>query len=131
MFCMKMIIKGRQHVRFLLLVRCGQLCLSSHQIAGFFKYQNQWKELSDPSFPLSGNNSHQEKVVFKTTTLGWVLPGMLIHQSDFSILWVSISLEKSIDTFVWPCQFCLFVYFLAFFIKYSRALLSYHLFLLG
>ena len=35
-FCMEIIIKEKQHLRLTLLVECGQLCLSSNQIAGFF-----------------------------------------------------------------------------------------------
>ena len=37
-FCLEIIIKGRQDLRLLLLVGCGQLCLSSSQITGFFDH---------------------------------------------------------------------------------------------
>ena len=38
-FCMKIDTKGRYHLRVPLLVRCGQLCLLSSQIAGLFDHQ--------------------------------------------------------------------------------------------
>ena len=37
-FCLEIIIKGRQDLRLILLVECGQLCLSSSQITGFFDH---------------------------------------------------------------------------------------------
>ena len=44
---MEVIIKGRYDLGLLLLVRCGQLYLSSNQIAVFFDPQYLWKESSD------------------------------------------------------------------------------------
>ena len=37
-------IKGKQHLRLLLLVDCGLICLTSNQIAEFFDHQYLWKE---------------------------------------------------------------------------------------
>ena len=62
MFCMKITIKGRQHVRLPVLFDCGNLCFSSSQIAGFFDYQYMLKESSDLGLFLHGD-SHQAKVV--------------------------------------------------------------------
>ena len=39
-----------QHLRLPILVGCGQFCLLSNQIAGFFDRQYLWKESSDPNF---------------------------------------------------------------------------------
>ena len=47
MFCMKVIIKERWHLRLPLLVGCGQFFLSSNQIAGFFDHQYLWNESCD------------------------------------------------------------------------------------
>ena len=38
-FCMKLLIKGRQYLRLPLLVKCGQLCLFSNEIAGSIHHQ--------------------------------------------------------------------------------------------
>ena len=38
-FCMKLVTKGKQHLRLLLLVECGHLCLFSNQSARFFDCQ--------------------------------------------------------------------------------------------
>ena len=38
-------------------------------------------------------NNHQGKIALKTTSLGWVWPGMPLHESDSKILWSSIFLE--------------------------------------
>lgn len=46
-FCMEMIIKGRQHVRLPFLVGCDQMYLLLNQISVFFNHQDLWKELID------------------------------------------------------------------------------------
>ena len=43
-FYMEIVTKGRHHLRLPLLVGCGQLCLWSSQIPGFFDHQYLWKE---------------------------------------------------------------------------------------
>ena len=43
-FCMDIFMTGRQHMWLLLFVRWEQVCLLSHQIAGFFNYHHIWKE---------------------------------------------------------------------------------------
>ena len=41
---MKVIIKGRQHLKMSLLAVCGQLIALSNQIAGFLEQQYLWKD---------------------------------------------------------------------------------------
>ena len=45
--CMESVIKGRYHLRLVLLVRFGQLSISSNEIVGFFDHQFFWKEAID------------------------------------------------------------------------------------
>ena len=53
----------------LLLIGCGQLCLSSYQIPGFVNRHYFWKEsIVIVDFFHGGN--HYGKVAFKTTTFG-------------------------------------------------------------
>ena len=53
-FCMEIIIRGRYHLRLLLLVGCGQVCSWANQILEFFDYQYIWKEsINTSDWPLS------------------------------------------------------------------------------
>ena len=81
---MELVIKGRQHLKLILLVGCGQLFLFSIHIAGFFDHQYLWKELNYLLDFLHGDN-HQRKVTCETTfgCIEWVVPFM---QSDCRIL---------------------------------------------
>ena len=53
--------------------RCGQLCLSSNQTTRFFDHQYLWKESIDLLDHLVKDN-HQLKVVYETTSFGWMWP---------------------------------------------------------
>ena len=46
-FCREIVSNGRQHPGQALLGGCGQLCLLSSQIVGFFDHQYLWNESSD------------------------------------------------------------------------------------
>ena len=49
---------------------------------------------------MSYGENQQIKVAFKTTTLGWVWPGVSLDESDFRILDHQHLWKKIIDTFV-------------------------------
>ena len=110
-------------MRLPFLVWCSQLCLVFSHIAGFFKYQQLWKESSGPCFFVCfffvfflfffHGDGHEGKVVFLTLPL-------LVGCNQVS-LWANnirgffgceYLRKKSIHTFVWLLS--IFVYFLAF-----------------
>ena len=64
-FFMEIVFKGKQHWRLPLF--CGQVCLLSNQIAGFFYHQYHWQELIDIIEFLHGDN-HQGNLLSETTT---------------------------------------------------------------
>ena len=70
---MDLFIKGRQHLRLLLLVGCGPLCLFPNQIVAFFDHQYLCKELNDILDFLHEVN-HQGKVASEASSLGLVWP---------------------------------------------------------
>ena len=113
-FSLEIIIKERQHLRLPPLFGCDQLNLSSNQTAGFYDNQYLGKKSSNLLDFLYADN-HQEKVAFKTTTL--------VARCTFGPirLWDSLKNNISERNQLIPlsnyCQF--FVYFLAFFLKYS------------
>ena len=79
--------------RLLLLVGCGQVCLSSSQSAGFFDDQYLWKESSDILSIILHRVSPQVKISSETTTFHWVWPIVLLVKSYCGILW-SISQKR-------------------------------------
>ena len=72
--------------RLLLLVGCGQVCLSSSQSAGFFDDQYLWKESSDILSIILHRVSPQVKIASETTTFHWVWPIVLLVKSYCWIL---------------------------------------------
>ena len=65
----------------------------SNQIEEFFDEQLKTGKNQLILFNFLHWDNHHVKVGFKTTTLGWVWPGAPLGQSDFRILWLSISLK--------------------------------------
>ena len=88
---MELVITEKRHLRLPLLVACGQ-GLSFNQIAGFFDQQDYKKEPIIVYNFLHGDN-HQGKVAYKTTTFGWVLPGLSLIQLDYKIIRSTASRE--------------------------------------
>ena len=73
------------------LVGCGQLCLFSNQIAGFFDYQYLWKKFSYLLDLLHGD-SHQAKLASGTTSFDLVYQLFLLSNQiagffDHQYLW--------------------------------------------
>ena len=78
---------------------------------------------------MHGDN-HQGKVAWKTYARGWVSPGVSLGKLNSTVLWSSVFLGgNNFDTFVWALSI-LFIYFLAFLIRYSGDPISYDLFIL-
>ena len=75
-FYMEIIIKGRQHLRLLLLVGCELLCLLPNQAIRSFDHQCLWKESIDILVFLL-RVKYQMKVAFETTTFGMMWLGFL------------------------------------------------------
>ena len=93
-FCMELVIKRRQHLGLPLSVKCGQLSLSSNQVAQFFEYQCLWSKWVDILDFLDGDN-HQEKVAYESTSFGQVQPVVLFIQPDSRILYQYLWKESS------------------------------------
>ena len=77
---------------YIWVVQLWSKILSTYQIAGFFDYQCLWKESINGLDFLHGDN-HQGKLVTETTTYAWVTLSVSLAQSDWRILWSSISVE--------------------------------------
>ena len=96
-FCMEVIIEEKQHLKLTLLVRCGQLCFSSNQIAGFFDHQYLQEELVDFLEFLHGDNHHERQHLSVPLLVGcgqvYLLSSQIVGFFEHQYLWEeSISL---------------------------------------
>ena len=76
-----------------LFIGCGQSCVLSNQIVGFFDNQYLWKESSDLSFFLHGN--HQLKVGPETTIFWLVVACCISDQIRLKDSLISNKTEKN------------------------------------
>lgn len=111
--CKEVMIKVRQHLRLLLLVGCGQVCLSSDSLKDSLINNKSIERTNSYLWFLHGEN-HEGKVASKTTTFVWLWPGVPLVQLDSMILWLWISLERINWSFVWSLPFYLSLLFIFF-----------------
>lgn len=77
------------------MVGYGPMCFLTNWVAGFFNQQNHWKEPID-TFDFVLRDIYQGKpweVTSKTATFSSVWVVVPLVQSDFKILWATISFK--------------------------------------
>ena len=112
---MELVIKGRQYPMLPLLVGCGQVCLPSKQIAGFFDQRYLWEE-SNNILTFSAWIYSSRKGSMQDYNLSEARCASVPVRFQGSLI-ISISGKNQLIHLSDYCHLCSFIYFLASFGK--------------